>query len=236
VIDPHELHAQLLNAAGELREVIATGDLQAGVPACPGWDLAALAAHVPVAFRFATAAIVEKSPNGWQEPAVASERDALLQWWDEGWDGLQDALRTHSWDAECWTMGEPRDVTFWVRRQCHEVTVHLWDAGSAVSDPRRIPDSIALDAIDEALTMFLPRQLKRERLAPIAERIELRAEQGPVYALGGQDGDIPVATVRGPAEALLLLIYKRQSTSDATIRIEGDLATAERILAQPLTP
>jgi uncharacterized protein (TIGR03083 family) len=236
VIDPHDLHRQLVAAAAELRGVIATGDLTATVPACPGWDLAALAAHVPVAFRFATVGIVEKSPNGWQEDVVASDRSALLRWWDDGWRGLQDALTTHPWDADCWTMGEPRNVSFWVRRQCHEVTVHLWDAQSALGEAQSIPSAIALDGIDEALTMFLPRQIKRERIAPLSERIELRTDSGETFTFGGEDGAAPVATVDGPAASLVLLLYKRISPRDASVRISGDVAAAERVLAQALTP
>ncbi len=46
----------------------------------------------------------------------------------------------------------------------------------------------------------------------------------------------PEVEVRGPAASLALLLWGRASADDAALRVTGDRAVLDTVLAQPLTP
>ncbi len=63
------------------------------------------------------------------------------------------------------------------------------------------------------------------------------AETGAVHPVGTGDlGGRPVGTVTGPAEALLLLLWRRIGPTDPRVTVEGDPAAVAAVLDRPLTP
>ncbi|HEY3736334.1 MAG TPA: maleylpyruvate isomerase family mycothiol-dependent enzyme [Jatrophihabitans sp.] len=231
------LFYRLVTTAADFRAVLAEEDLATPVPSCPGWNLGLLGGHLGGVYRFATAGIVDKVALNVEDAPDLGGREALLEWFDTGWSAVSTALREHPWDEECWNFGpKPRTVAFWVRRQCHETVIHLWDACVAVGSPAHIDKVIALDGIDEVLTMFLPRQLRMQRIAPLGDRVRLAVPGGPSYVVGGEDGAEASATITATADALLLLLYRRLTAEADSIMINGDEAAARRVLATELTP
>lgn len=229
-----ELADHLTVTAAEFRDVLASADLDATVPSCPGWRLADLAGHLGAVYRLATAGIVDKAPLAPGAGPVDEGRTALLDWFDSGYARLLTALTEHSWDEECWTFGpKPATVAFWVRRQAHETVVHTWDAQLAASGkPAALDPNTSIDGIDEVITMFLPRQVRRG-LVELPVSIGLSSTEGPSYVIG--EGE-PIAEVTGSAETLLLLLYRRITPETADVTITGDADAARRTLAAALTP
>ena len=149
----------------------------------------------------------------------------------------------------CWTTVH-RDlggtVGFWPRRMANETLVHRWDAevGAGIVGPAMDP-VVAADAIDEYLD-----------LAVAASRALHSSPPGPAVHLACTDADqewyldlseagrrtlhaepIDVAlSLRGGAEALLLLVYGRLDADRAGVDVEGDrdLLPSWNELIQPL--
>src|SRR5690606_30832966 len=158
--------AVVREAIADVRDVLATTDLDAPVPSCPGWDLRRLAWHVGEIHRWVRGAIVEGHPNT-VVPDGPHDRSPLLDWYDEGAGELLGVLAAADPDAPCWHFGpKPRTVRFWLRRMPHEHTVHAWDAVAAGGGARPVAGAVALDGIDEACGGFLPRQGRLGRIAP----------------------------------------------------------------------
>ena len=219
--------------------VLADGDLAAPVPACPGWDLAALTGHLGGIHRWARDAVVEGRPTEEDRP-YPSDRPGLRAWFASGAGDLLATLRSTSPEAPCWHFGaKPRTAAFWFRRQAHETAVHVQDAHEAAHRLRPpLHPELVVDGIDEILTMFLPRQVRLGRLDPPREVVELRPTglgyEAFLLAPGG-GGDV-VGAVHAPAETLLLLLWRRLPVDTPGVRVEGDAAAVRSIFALPLTP
>jgi uncharacterized protein (TIGR03083 family) len=216
------------------------GDLRRPVPTCPGWDLAALAGHLGGVHRWARAAIVAGGPAELDETGPGDTRD-LAGWFAEGAAALAGTLRAMDPEAPCWSFGPPpRTAAFWQRRMPHETTLHAWDAHSALGQDLPLDPNLALDGIDEVVTMFVPRQVRLGRLVPPHHVVELRAtdakpDVGP-WRLFDRKGRAPDAVVAAPAATLLLLLWRRVPVDTGGVDVDGDEAAAREVLAAPLTP
>jgi uncharacterized protein (TIGR03083 family) len=229
----------LERATARFSAALASGDLGAAVPACPGWDLAALTGHLGGIHRWARDAVVESRPTEEERP-YPRERQALRGWFEEGADDLLATLRATDPGTACWHFGpRPRTAGFWYRRQAHETAMHARDAeeaAGAIAAP--IDPELLLDGIDEILTMFLPRQVRLGRFDAPAQVVELRAsdvDAEPFRLAPAGDGE-RVGTVTAPAETLLLLLWRRQGPDTPGVRIDGDADAVRSLLALPLTP
>lgn len=195
--------------------VEAADDLAAPVPGCPDWALAGLVDHVRVVHWWAAHAITEQNPNG-TAPEVGRDKDALVAGYVAAAEHLLDVLREADPHAPAWTFGTDRTVTFWLRRQVHEVTLHLRDALGAVGrgEEWSIDPALAWDGVQEVATMFYPRQVRLERTAPLPGTLRLEAtDLDETLDLG--EGE-PYSSVRGTASDVLLTIWGRKQAEDAT--------------------
>jgi len=223
-----------------LAEVIATADPDRAVPTCPGWDLRRLARHVGGVHRWATAVVRTGEPVDPGSLPRDAPRDAagLATWLREGAEVFCAAAGDGPLDRPCWAWGPDRRVRFWARRLAHETLVHRLDAELAAgASPAVVEPAVAVDAIDE----LFENAAAIPHLAGVrgdGEMIHLHATDtdgewllhlGP----GGWDvraehgrGDV---AVRGPAEALLLVVLGRlPATTSPAVEIFGDAAVLER--------
>jgi uncharacterized protein (TIGR03083 family) len=241
-VENADFHARLSTDALQLRAILADGDLAREVPGCPGWDLAELGQHVGGIYRFATVGIVEG--RGEDEPTGPRERAELLDWFDAGLAGLLAAFEPRDWDRECWTLSPPHRVGFWVRRMCHETSLHLWDAETAQGRSPRIDPALAADGADEVVTMFFPRQVRLGRIAPLRDSVQVVLTDrpgAPAMMLSGNgsvqaEAVVSDAVVRGPASDVLLMLWKRLPRFPSTVEVDGDWEAFERVFATALTP
>ena len=237
-LPPDACLTHLETASARFSAALARGDLAAPVPTCDEWRLLDLAHHLGGVQRWARTAVLEGHPNG-TTGDLPTERAALVAWFDEGAAALGAALREAGPDAPCWSFGpKPRTAAFWFRRQAHEATVHTRDVETTVGGPiEPLTTELALDGIDEAIGMFLPRQVRLGRTVLPDTRIAVASDEGPAWEIAGADAPADaVATVRGDAEALLLLIWGRIGADDARVTVEGDRAALDAVLAAGVTP
>lgn len=201
------------------------------VAACPGWTLLELTHHLGFVHRWVCGAIRrghgDTPPGG--EPAEATE---LAEWFRAGAADLIDALEGDP-ATPAWTFHPPATLGFWQRRQAHENAVHRWDAERADGDPGPIDAALAADGVTELGDVFIPRRLRNGRLSPLPAAVALRAtDTGDRWVLG--DGD-PVAELAGPAEVLLLHLWKRLPGDHPALSWTGDRETGAAVLALPLS-
>jgi uncharacterized protein (TIGR03083 family) len=148
------------------------------IKGCPGWDVAAVTAHMGRVYTFWLKWVRER-PRGFSREAfneIAADRDARLPGytaWDkagfpkesrldgivpfarQAGDELDSALVELEPEETVWTF-VPTNQTgaFVFRRLAMETTIHRWDADDAHGIARPIDDALARDGIDEMLMMF----------------------------------------------------------------------------------
>ncbi|GAA3544774.1 maleylpyruvate isomerase family mycothiol-dependent enzyme [Nocardioides daeguensis] len=200
----------LERTTGELADVLATGDLAAAVPACPGWTLAGLGEHTRWVHAWATHAVTERSPDG-DTPAPGRQRDVLVAGYRDAAARLLDVLRATAPDTPVWTFGADTRAGFWRRRQVHEVTMHLYDALDSQARAGEWQPSAELgwDGVDEVATLFYPRQVRLGRTEPLAAPVRLVAtDLDRALVLEPAAAGDPVE-LAAPANELLLMLWGR---------------------------
>ncbi|MFN8167587.1 MAG: maleylpyruvate isomerase family mycothiol-dependent enzyme [Candidatus Nanopelagicales bacterium] len=219
-------------------EVLRTVDLSLDVPDCPGWTIADLGRHLAEVHSWAYGIVATGSPG--EPDEITTDPTALSAAYRDQAARLLDALRTTDPAAPVWTMGPPpREASFWVRRQAHETGMHLGDALRALDLDVHIDVDVAADGVDEVVTVFFPRQVRLERIPPLAQgiRIELTDVPGTAYVVAG-DGTDPdastVATVRGSAADVLLALWHRGGIE--RLDVDGDGIAVLSAFATALTP
>lgn len=153
-------------------------DFDRPIKGCPGWDVAAVTAHMGRVYTFWLKWVRER-PRGSSREAfkeLAADRDARLPGytaWDQAGspkesrpdsivpfarqagDELDSALVDLEPEETVWTFVPPRQTgAFVFRRLAMETTIHRWDAEDAQGIAHPIDEALARDGIDEMLMMF----------------------------------------------------------------------------------
>lgn len=271
VHDPALLGALQFSFATEL----ARTDPAAPVPGLD-WSVRDLAAHLSGVHHWATGRVLGEPCNRdahlpVPDPELADHYAARAR-------DLREALASTDPSAQVITLIGPGPAAFWQRRQVHETLVHLVDltaAGRAgapldevdaalpsAGDPEEVPRGTCVaprvwaDGVDEVLTMFLPRQVRKGRCPDLGTAVRLEAtDTGDVWTLGpqtappagaaGKDAATaeaprtsaePVASVTGAARDLALLLWKRTPLDGGQYRLDGNEAAIREVLSLPLAP
>lgn len=135
----------------------AAGALDADVPACPGWRVADLVAHLTDVHWSWTTIVEERR----REPVPPQDRppraadDELLARFSTGAERLVHVLTESDPATPVWTWAPGHeDTAFVVRHQVQEAMVHHWDAVDAAGLPAlELEPELAADAVDEFLTV-----------------------------------------------------------------------------------
>ncbi|GAB2975515.1 maleylpyruvate isomerase family mycothiol-dependent enzyme [Nocardioides montaniterrae] len=199
-------------------------DLAVPVPSCPGWTLADLGEHVRTVHLWAAHAVTERNPQGTSEPLAASE---LPTGYRAAAAHLIEVLSSTAPDAPAWTFGTEQVAGFWRRRQVHETVIHLYDAFLALGREAdwAPPADLAWDGVDEVATLFYPRQVRMERIDPLATSLVITAtDVDRTVTIGEAPASVPLV---GTAADLYLTLWKRRPAEDP--------AVAE-VLAAAITP
>jgi uncharacterized protein (TIGR03083 family) len=241
VIDPQRALLALERLAAEVPVLLAEADLGAAVPSCPDWTVAQLVAHLGETHLWAERCVRLGDPASPEADPPIGDRAALAGWYRDCADALVQTLRTTSPDAPCWTFGpRPRETMFWFRRQAHEVAVHRWDLGTALRRDLGYPAELAVDGIDEVATLFFPRQVRLQRIPPLTRSLAVTVADGPTWVLHGDGTGEPTgtvdATVTGPADALVLLLWGRVGLEDRRLMVTGSREAAATVLGAGLVP
>ncbi len=181
----------------------------------------------------------------------------LLAWFTEGHAALVRTLREAPADVRCWSfLPAPSPLAFWARRQAHETAIHRVDAEQAAAAS---PDAaggdgtdgglagaggtsgahgggvtplegrFAADGIDELLTGFLARSMRRGRWQGRPGRLAIRARDGegeagwlvvtaPDGASVSRGAGPADCEVTGPAASLYLAVWNRGPAAGLDVR------------------
>jgi uncharacterized protein (TIGR03083 family) len=152
---PERLLDCLTNDYTRLRDVAAK-DLAPAVPSCPGWTVTDLVRHVAeVYLHKAESMRQQKQPDPWPPSEIDTvEPIALLE---RAWGELLIEFADRDPESLSYTWYEPdQTVGFWLRRMAQETVIHRIDAELALAQPiQPVADDLAVDGIDEVLTIFL---------------------------------------------------------------------------------
>src|SRR5262249_18930840 len=130
--------------------------VDAPVPSCGDWNVFDLCAHVARLHRWVIE-IVDVRP---EPPSQAwtkypyPEGDAIIDYVEEGYQLLADALEGAPAADTTWSWTDQASVGFWARRQTNELAVHRWDAQLACGDPEPIDREVAVDGISELFDLL----------------------------------------------------------------------------------
>jgi uncharacterized protein (TIGR03083 family) len=225
-----ERHLAALRHEGEALAAAARRGLDAPVPSCPEWDVAALVEHVGrIYVRCAeivrTHSDVEIPHDSFPDPPAG----ALAGWFEEAHAELVEVLTNEAPDAPAWNWsGANETAAFWLRRMANETAVHRWDAELAHGTPEPVEPELAADGVAEALEVMLPRGLARRPQDGLRGTFTLAAtDSGAAWSgelwpdrvelrpgtLDGAD-----ATLRGTASDLVLALWGR----DVPVEPGGD--------------
>jgi uncharacterized protein (TIGR03083 family) len=218
------------------------------VESCPGWDVAELVWHIGRVHHF-WATIVRDRLDDWRtysEPDRPASDDAdddtgVFAFAAASCDLLLDSLAGVDPDTAVWTWSNENDVAFVARRMAHETAVHRGDAEGAAGRAYAVEAELASDGVDEFLEFFLPRVA--DGAPPLDGTVHLHCTdvEGEWLVAVDDDGDAGAyvvtrehakgsAAVRGPADALLAVLWGRRPLTD--VEVLGDAAVAERLLAR----
>ena len=240
VMDPADHLRWLATETSAFLDVLETGELTAPVPSCPEWTLTDLTAHLGTVHRWARLAVLEGPTD--ERVEVPAGRSALRAWWQDGASALHQTLTRTRPDTACWTMAPPGEARYWMRRQAHATSLHRWDAQQSQGAARAIDPILAADGVAEVVEMFFPRQVRLGRTKPLRYSLRLRIDGGATHTLAG-NGAAPSpavqpvdAAVGGPAEALLLLLWRRTTLGDPRLQHSGSRDAAAAVLDAGITP
>ncbi len=202
----------------------APGHLDQRVRACPDWDVFTLVRHLGEVHRFwqqVVAGRLTQPPGSSDHPLQAPSRMTVLEWLDAGAEQLCHTLASTAPDVPVWTWFPPdRTAGFVRRRMAHETAVHRWDAQHAAGTAEPIEPELATDGIAEYFDVFVA---ERGSYAGPAGSLHVhctdskgewtvRLEPGhPRVEQGHTEAD---AALRGPASAVLLVLWERLTVDD----------------------
>jgi uncharacterized protein (TIGR03083 family) len=218
-MEPEQYLDHLARDSDALADAAGTAGSQTPVPTCPDWTVEDLVRHCAGGDLWARIIVEtgsrESAPR--DLPADAPTGAELVPYFRDGARQLVAALAAKDPTASVWTFS-PADRTarFWYRRRAHETAVHRYDAESAAGAPGPLDAELAVDGIDEFLTVFLPRLAAG--LAEDMASIHLHCTDTEGEWLVRREGDDVVVTrehakgdvaARGAASDLMLFLWGR---------------------------
>lgn len=234
-----DLYRALLDRDYARMVELAASALTAQVPACPGWTGEDLIRHTAMVYLHKAESIrTAAKPVGTWPPAELGQLEpvhALQQCYAR----LMDQFDTHEPSDPAFTwMKDDQSVGFWIRRLAHETSIHRYDLESSLGVAEPIDPDLAVDGIDEVLTVMLVRSKPDD--AATGSTVTLRSTglawtvtiNSAVVTLERQVSDRADAQVSGKPTELLLWLWGRgpfpegAHPSGAAAELRHRLATA----------
>ena len=218
-----------------LADAAAAAGPEMAVPSCPGWTVEDLLRHCASGDRWARTIVETGSREhaATELPPDAPTGAALVGYFREGAQALHDTLAAADPDASVWTFS-PADRTarFWYRRRAQETGIHRVDAQLAAGEaPRPAEPELAVDGIDEFLTVFLPRLAdKFGEVGDATVHVHCTDVEGE-WLVARRDGETTVTAehakgdvaARGSASDLLLFLWGRVPVDVLEVFGDADL-------------
>ena len=223
---------------GDALLAAAKSEPSAPVPTCPEWSLSTLVAHTGRAHRWAEEIVRTKATEFVAFPKSPKEFGDRYNWYEEGLGILTDTLAAADPDAPVWNwlvLGVGPSGS-WHRRMAHETAAHRWDAQNAVGKADAIETALALDGIDEYLTIVAAR-LANNPQPELVGKLGLKATDTdlsctvaltPNHLIVSDDGVAEADTVvTATSSDLLLWLLGRRGLDDDRISATGNVTVAQ---------
>jgi len=243
---------EILRNEGDRLATMPVETIDAPVPAVEGWTVGRVLSHTGKVHQWVTA-YLELGPGAslsdvGELPGMP-RGTAALPAYREALDALLAAFELRDPSEPSQSFVGPADVSWWMRRQAQEVSVHRIDAADAVhAAGGATPDPLAVDGaadgVDEWATMSLERWVNANPLPDdlVGRTVHIHGTDDPAPSDGAEwlltfdrdavaverthaKGDV---ALRGPAADLLLTLWRRRPV--ASLDVVGDAAVAERLL------
>ena len=229
----YDAHVSATEAALDAyRGTLAKGPLDARVPTCPDYDLAALTKHVGEFCGFWSHVVCEavtraKTPF----PDFPDELAAVPGWFDGLATDLVRTLRETPPETACWTWVPGReDVAFVGRRCADELAIHRYDAQLAVGTPEPIDAAVAADGIEE---IFVMHAAWVDAPNGNGETVHLHSAEGGEWMITLASDGIAVDRSHGKADVALrgavfdieLKLYQRPTVGE--VEVLGEAAALD---------
>lgn len=228
---------QLASNSERLADAATAAGTGTMVPSCDGWTVGDLLDHCLSGDLWART-IVEQGMAGSTERVlpgasdVALQGDALVEAFRDGARELVTTLTAAAPDLPVWTFAASnRTASFWQRRRAQETAVHRYDAELAAGTPTPLDAELAVDGIDEILTVFLPRLA--DNFGPLGDAtVHLHCtDVDGEWLVARRDGEVSVTrehakgdvAARGTASDLLLFIWGRVPADALEVFGDADL-------------
>ncbi len=206
-----------VRADGDRLAALADGHLSTAIPSCPGWTGYDLVSHVATVYEHKIACTeLGHAPEPWP-PAWPADRDPVV-WFRDAHARLLAMFDEHG-PADPSATWWPSDQTvgFWARRMAHETAIHRVDAELAADAVTPVDAALALDGIDEVLTIMLAGDWSEAPIEPPAgQRVAVQAGDRrwvvtfePTTIEVAEERDPVGATVSGDPSDLVCWLWGR---------------------------
>lgn len=176
------------------------------VPSCPGWTVDDLTGHLGTMHRWSASILL--SGQRLDEPVGVTITEPRADWYAPTAAALLEVVRAVSADEPTPNFARVHETAaFWPRRQTHETTIHVVDAGLALGlgpDGTPISAELAADGVDEVLGVFLPRMTARGQRPHLEGRVRFVAtDTGRTWVVGESPDAMrtPILLFAGEADA-----------------------------------
>jgi uncharacterized protein (TIGR03083 family) len=220
----------LASEATLLADTAAAIDLDAPVPTCPGWSARDALEHTGTVYHHKIACMqLGRRPEDDEYATAPAPDQSSVEFFREALAALLEELVRRGPSAPSYTWWpDDQTVGFWYRRMAQETAVHRVDVQSVTGDVTHIDDDLALDGVDEVLTLFLAGDWSDEPVDDASgSTVAIRTGENLWRATLDQEevtlteGPGPShATVSGEPSELLLWLWGRRPLSAVTV--EGD--------------
>jgi uncharacterized protein (TIGR03083 family) len=251
-LSPERYDAQIEASTAQIAALVGAGDLTMRIPTCPAWNLRQLASHVGRAHRWVAETTATRSTEmiplrSVADGALPDDPARQVPWLTDGAQHMIAAVR-EAGDDRVWAFGTMAPASTWGRRMCHETVVHRIDAQLAAGQQPDLDPDVAIDAIDEWLTVLsapLPGDPDpRSSALPEGRVLHIHTTDGASgtgeWLIRHQSGGVTVepghgkgdAAMTGPAALLLQVLLRRAPADDPALTVFGDPGLVTRWLAE----
>nr|WP_246279501.1 maleylpyruvate isomerase family mycothiol-dependent enzyme [Psychromicrobium silvestre] len=212
------------------------------VPACPGWTLSDLYAHLSDVHRNVIQTLATAGTDRRPEPRGQNSEQHHSDPFDGFLESSRDlfkALTATDPGLACWGFGPPpRLAAFWFRRQNMEHLVHAEDLAQslrsqepAMAKEAHLSNETALDGVSELLDMLVPQRIRSGTVEQPAAALRFEAA-GQSWIVGA--GEVVASLTTDPVTMLLGLWRRRPLLSLAITT--GDREVLGAFLQSKIVP
>jgi uncharacterized protein (TIGR03083 family) len=213
VMKSHRLDYESHRAALErecdlILDASAEENLELPVPTCPEWRLSELIGHLGDVYSFWQCQLGAASPEAPAEPPARAELTGreLTEWFERSCESLRAALASHDPEDPCWNWSGAELTAAWVaRRMALESAVHRYDAELCLDAATAIDRDLAVDGIDEWISVHLATDVPEAPEATLGGVLCLScADASAAWTVEIAGGRLRWREGSGPADAVLV--------------------------------